>query len=324
MDEQIGALMTQIEGLNAEVKNGEVYQSLGRRLGELMDGIHRRRRTEVELPDDEDGIDEILANLKGQLQANDPVNLPFRKMRQLIQHLESPDPLIRYQGVNFTIYNALQQNALSSEQLLFIFNQLTQPEDLFAHSLEPANAAVFGRSGRINLLAVLLHFVGENQQVASKIDWHQLVILATTAVCLETDTRGFINHQGWAHTFAALTDLLVVLAASDRLDRADKLFLMVSMIERLRRLTTPLIYGENDRMAAYFIDLANRHTLYEQTLVMVLQQWRKAVALHRRPDTIAGWNRFFNRKRLLDSFRLHKDLPKSLEDYLNSTIDFLG
>ncbi|WP_143462809.1 DUF2785 domain-containing protein [Levilactobacillus enshiensis] len=322
MDEQIGAVMQQLATLNEQVRSGEVYQSLGTRLGKVMDGIHRQRRTPVTLPDDNDGVKDILTDLTRQLGENVPVTLSREKMGVLIDHLSSTDPQIRYNGINFAVYDALQQDAFDSAQMKYLFERLTQQQDLFYHILEPANAAVFGRSARLALLAVLLHFMDPSE--ARGMDLRQIVLLTATYICLETDTRGFVNHQGWAHAYTAITDLLAVLAGNSTLPRADKLFLLVTLMERLKRLTTPLIYGENDRMATYLVELANRHPLYETTFLLTLKQWRQQVAYKRRPDTIAGWNQFFNRKRLVDALRLHQDLPVKLREYLNSTIDFLG
>lgn len=323
MDEQLEQLMRQLSGLNEQVRNGAVYQSLGTRLGKLMDGIQRRRRTAVVLPDDQDGVKDVLAELRHQLEQNVPVTLTHEKLTLLTAHLSSTDMALRYQGINFTLYDALQQDALDSTQMAFLLDELSRPDALFSHILEPANTAVFGRSARVAMLAVVLHFVTPDMQSHTP-DLRRMVILAATYLCLETDTRGFVNQHGWAHAFTAIIDLLTVLAGTEALPRADKLFLMMTLLERVKRLNTPLIYGENDRMAMYLSELANRHQLYADTLLLSLKQWRQQVALHRRPDTIAGWNRFFNRKRLLDSLRLQSELPASLQKYLNSTIDFLG
>ncbi|NLR31090.1 DUF2785 domain-containing protein [Levilactobacillus tujiorum] len=323
MDEQIGELQRQLAALNTDLKAGTVFQSLGPRLGQLMDGLHRRRRTPVTLPDDREGIEDLLGNLREKLDQNQPLHLSLQNLDFLLRYLASPDPKIRYNGVNFTVYDALQQNALDANDMVTLVNFLSRDEILFNHILEPTNAAVFGRAGSASMLAVVLHFIAEND-AQGMVDYQHLVNQVATYICLETDTRGFINQQGWAHAYAAILDLLMVLSETDSLPRADKLFLLQVLIERLKRLTTPLIYGENDRMATYFVVLTNRHPLYETALLNALKQWRQTVARRRRPDSLAGWNQFFNRKRLADALRLRQDASPKLKKYLNSTIDFLG
>jgi len=44
MDEQVAEVLQALSDLNTQVRTGEVYQSLGPRLGKIMDNIHRRRR----------------------------------------------------------------------------------------------------------------------------------------------------------------------------------------------------------------------------------------------------------------------------------------
>ncbi|MFC6290617.1 DUF2785 domain-containing protein [Levilactobacillus angrenensis] len=324
MDAQLKKVLSDVAVLSEQVRQGEVYQSLGRRLGQIMDGIKRHRRTTVTLPDDQDGVQDVLADFRHQLDQQVPVTLTQENIKLLLAHLASTDAKLRYQGINFTFYDAFQQDALDSQQIRFILDQLSQPEALFAHILEPANNAVFGRAGHVAMLGVVLHFLDQMIEHVDKDKLHQIVILAATYLCLETDTRGFVNQSGWAHAFTAIADLLAVLSNSLRLPRADKLFLMTALMERMKRLNTPLIYGENDRIANYLTEITNRSGLYADFLVLILKNWRQQVALKRRPDNIAGWNRFFNRKRLLDALRLRQDLPAALKGYLSSTIDFLG
>ena len=87
MDEQVAEVLQALSDLNTQVRTGEVYQSLGPRLGKIMDNIHRRRRTAVQLPDDEDGVKAILDKLRQQLNENVPVTLTHEEMDSLINHL---------------------------------------------------------------------------------------------------------------------------------------------------------------------------------------------------------------------------------------------
>lgn len=324
MDEQLQKVLSDLTVLNEQVRQGEVYQSLGPRLGQIMDGIKRHRRTTVTLPDDQDGVKDVLTDFRHQLDQQVPVTLPNDQLRLLLDHLASTDAELRYQGINFTFYDAFQQDALDTQQLTFILDELLRPEALFAHILEPTNNAVFGRASRVAMLGVVLHFLDQYGDYNDVDKLHQAVLLSAAYLCLETDTRGFVNQSGWAHAFTAIADLLAVLSNSHKLPRAEKLFLMTALMERIKRLNTPLIYGENDRIANYLAETTGRSGLYADALVLILKNWRQQVALNRRPDNIGGWNRFFNRKRLLDALRLRQDLPKTLKAYLSSTIDFLG
>lgn len=324
MDEQIRTLQANLRALNDQLRHGEVYQSLGDRLGQLMDGLQRHRRTAIDLPDDQDGIEELLDQIHQRLAADQPATVSLSELSQLLDHLRSVDPRVRYTGVHFTLYDALEADTFTSEQLQWLTEQLLADHRLFAHILEPANQAVFGRSTATSLLATVLHY-GQGHPQLFQIDYDRVVIQIATYLCLETDTRGFINGQGWAHAFTSVTALVTALNDNTVIPRADKLFLMMTFIERFKRLATPLIYGETTRMSNYLVSLTNRHPLYTDACVAALKQWRRQVALQRRStETAAGWNRYYNRQRLLDALQLHRDLAPQIRTYLSAAIDFLA
>ncbi|HIW71246.1 MAG TPA: DUF2785 domain-containing protein [Candidatus Levilactobacillus faecigallinarum] len=324
MDEQIKTVQQDIRDLNAQLHQGEVYQSLGSRLGRLMDNVHRRRRTAIALPDDQDGVVDLLDSVHQRLAADSPAEVTLAELDQLLQHLRSTDPRVRYTGVHFTLYDALEAGTFTPEQLQWLVTQLLRDQCLFDHILEPANQAVFGRSAAVSFLATLIHYHNDHTALFT-FEADHLVAQVATYICLETDTRGFINGQGWAHAFTSLTALLSALNDSNVLPRADKLFLMTVFLERFKRLTTPLIYGETDRMGNYLVALTNRHPLYEDACIAALKQWRRQVAMRRRStETAAGWNRYYNRQRLLDAMQLHRDLSTRIRTYLNAAIDFLA
>jgi len=324
MDEQIATLQQDLRDLNAQVRQGEVYQSLGNRLGSLMDGLKHHRRTAVSLPDDADGIEDLLDQVHQRLAGDQPATVSLAELEQLLSHLRSTDPRVRYTGVHFTLYDALEAGTFSPEQLQWLATQLLSDRRLFDHVLEPINQGAFGRSASVSLLATLVHYANEHPEQLH-FDNDRLVVQVATYLCLETDTRGFINGQGWVHAFTSVTALLTALTDRTSLPRADKLFLMTAFLERFKRLTTPLIYGETERMGNYLVALTNRHDLYLESCLTGLKQWRHQVALHRRStETVAGWNQYYNRQRLLDAMQLHRDLSPQIRAYLTAAIDFLA
>ncbi len=89
---------------------------------------------------------------------------------------------------------------------------------------------------------------------------------------LENDTRGFVANQGWVHAYTHIGNVLDELASDEELLRADKILLMATVIEKFRRLTTPLIYGEPTRLAVYFADQLLEDDVYQQFLLIELRE----------------------------------------------------
>lgn len=324
MDEQIGMLQQNLRALQQQLHQGTVYQSLGTRMGQLIDGVRRHRRTPIDLPTEDDQVNDLLDAIHQRLAGTQPATVSLAELATLLEHLRSVDPRVRYTGVHFTLYDALEAGVFPPNQLNWLMDQLLSDQRLFDHVLEPANQAVFGRSAAVSFLATLVHY-GNDHPERVTIDYPRLVQQVATYLCLETDTRGFINGQGWAHAFTSVTALLTALNDSTALPRADKLFLMTAFFERFKRLTTPLIYGETDRMGNYLVALTNRHPLYEDACLQALKRWRHQVAMRRRSvETAAGWNRYYNRQRLLDAMQLHRDLSPQIRAYLTAAIDFLA
>lgn len=323
MDDQIGAIQQELRELNTQLRQGAIYQSLGNRVGQLMDGIHRQRRTPVAVVDDNDGIVDLLKMINQTLKDEQAPQLTEAELLQLLAHLRSTNPRIRYSGVHFTLYDVLEDGGLGANQIQWLVQQLLQDQRLFDHILEPANQAVFGRSAAVSFLGTLIHYSNDHPQLKG-IDYAVVVNQIATYMCLETDTRGFLNQHGWAHAFTSLIDLLATLIDSPQLPRADKLFLMVILIERYKRLTTPLICGETGRMSGYLVKLTNRHVLYEDACLTALKQWRQQIAEHPTVETTAGWTQFYNRQRLLDALKLRRDLSPRIRTYLTAAIDFLA
>ncbi|GEO68666.1 DUF2785 domain-containing protein [Levilactobacillus acidifarinae] len=324
MDEQIETLQQHLQDLRHQLHAGTVYQSLGDRIGHLIDGVHRQRRTPIALPDEQDGIQDLLKDVSQGLEGDREVHLTLAELDHLLQHLRSTNPKIRYLGVHFTLYDALEDGVFSAAQIQWLVTQLLRDDRLFDHILEPSNQGVYGRSAAMSFLATLIHYSNDHPKLV-QLDYDEIVVKVATYICLETDTRGFINQQGWAHAFTSITELLTTLGDGSQLTRADKLFLMVTLLERFKRLATPLIYGETERMGGYLVMLTNRHPIYESACLTALKQWRQQVALHRRAtETAAGWNQFYNRRRLLDAMRLQRDLSPQIRAYLSSAIDFLA
>ena len=106
--------------------------------------------------------------------------------------------------------------------------------------------------------------------------------------------------------------------------RADKVFLLTVLIERIKRLETPLVMGENRRIDSYIVTLVNLNPLYEQYFLKQLKQWRQEMTRRMQPEVEADWHRMYNQQRLLQGLLLREKLPKEIYDYLNEARNFLA
>lgn len=314
MSRSIAELRVELKQLRQRVDNAEIFQSLYQRIGELVEAVPHRGRTTIELPsDDQSFVHQLLPQIQQQLAEN--IEPDQTEKQALLAHLKSANKAARegaIQSINIMLANQLTD----PDELLKLTNVLLSDDDLYCHVLEPKNQAVFGRAATVGMLRSLVladqmgYFFLSDEKLQEIVDKVALLQL------LETDTRGFVGRHGWAHMYYELPNLFSQLADRGELLRGDNIFLMTVLIERYRRLKTPLIMGEPVQTASYLVKLMKRHRLYEQYFLMELRDWRAWLSNQPEVTQESQWHLFFNYQRLESALLLNGDLPKKIANEL--------
>lgn len=320
--EKLAQVKAAVLKLRQQLRAGELYQSLPQRLGKLIDQLPATPATTVTPPADD--ILDLVQTLRSDLDAGKLTAITDDQLKQLLSHIGSLNPAIRDRGCYYLLNEALQQQLLTAEQLGTIFDRLVQDDMLFAHIDEPANDAVYQRSFSILLLSVLLYADHAGITFLTPARLEQVVSQFTVYLILETDTRGFVGHNGWAHAYTHIGNLLDELADEQQLARADKLMMLAAMISRYQRLHTPLIFGEPERLSTYLALITNKDELYSDYVLLAFKGWHRTMVMKSAPSTEAAWTQVFNRNRLLEAMALHDDFPTAIVDYLDDELEFLG
>ncbi len=116
----------------------------------------------------------------------------------------------------------------------------------------------------------------------------------------ERDVRGFDERLGWIHSVAHTADLLKFLARSKRLAPAQQQALLAAIADKLAAVATPLVHGEDERLARVVLSLAAR----DDFAVDAFAAWARATFAAPPPaeaPTAAGLARAHNRRALLQS-----------------------
>lgn len=320
--EKLAQVKASVLEIRQELRAGKLYQSLPQRLGTVIDQLEPTPATTVSTP--EDDILDLVQELRTGLDAGTLTEITDQQLEQLLSHVGSLNPAIRDRGCYYLLNEALQQQLLTADQLGTIFDWLVQDDQLFVHINEPENDAVFARSFSVLLLSVLLYADHAGVTFMTDARLQQLVSQFTVYVLLENDTRGFVGTHGWAHAYTHIGNLLDELADEAQLARADKLLMLAAIISRYQRLSTPLIYGEPERLSTYLALITNKDELYSDYLLMAMKGWHRSMVMQPAPSTEAAWTRVFNRNRLLEAMALHDDFPTAVVDYLDDELEFLG
>lgn len=319
---EVEEVRSRLQNLRIKLQGGQIYQSLLPEIDKIIMSTDVSAPTEVHLPDDDDGIRDLIQSLRDQLNEHELEEVSDKDLMQLFQHIGSPDLMIRDKGVYFLFSDILQQQITSKKQLKMIFDHLIQDESLFDHILEPQNDGVFKRSFSLMFLSTLLYIDRAGSHFMDDESKNTLVDQLVTYIALETDTRGYSGKKGWAHAYTHIGNVLDELAVDNSLVRADKLLMLAVLLARYKRLSTPLIFGEPERIGGYIADLTNQNKLYTDFLLLALKNWRHELVSIQTTEDEQMWTRLYNRQRLLQALVLNPEMPKEVSSYLNEENDF--
>ncbi|RRG18853.1 DUF2785 domain-containing protein [Weissella viridescens] len=313
----INQVQRELHLMREEMQAGELYESLGLRVGELLDDLgDKDPATPVAQLDDYEVelIVETGTRLQRGLLSNKLQSVTDEDLATLINGLGQTDPEIREDMSLNVLLQLIQNQILTTEQLLTLNAHVFRPEVLYFHLLEQDNDGVFLRS--FNLCLVSIMKLWEHPLPYTKIDYDRMLDLLGTYIALETDTRGFVDQKGNIRAFLHIGHVLDAFNFDEQLIRLDKIFLLTILMERYKRLRTPLLMGEEQRIAAYLVNLMAFDQLYIDYVLSTLKQMRQEMMVLGEPKNEGDWHRINNQHRLIDALMLNEKTPASITNYL--------
>ncbi|WP_225047596.1 DUF2785 domain-containing protein [Lacticaseibacillus kribbianus] len=321
MNEELARVKAQIQDLRNSLLAGKVFTKLPAALADIMNGVRRSQPTPLILPSDDVRALARIHTIGMRIKNSKHPDVSDDELRFLLDHLASRNPAVRDKGVFFLISDLFQADAFTQPQVEWLFHQLQGPELMFSHILEPENSGVFARSFSVMLLSGLVYADQNRYHALSQADYRLLLLNLVSYVALEQDGRGFVEGAGWAHAYTHIGNLADELTAVPVLTRGEKVLLMAAVFEGWQRNTYSLAFGEDQRVAGYLVNLAAKHQFFAESQVLCLTAWQARLKDLRPQDSVAFWNRWYNRSRLLEALLMRADLPKVVVDYLQKIID---
>ena len=326
MEYMIDDVREELKTLREQVYDGKLLNSLGSQVGRLIDQFDYDEPTKVvQLPDEQaQDIKQRILEWQQTMYAGQPVKVSNQDVLDLLSSLRQTNPTLRDKGAFFFISDGLQNGVFDTNQLFLMVRCLLQDNVLFSHIDELDNDGVFYRSFAVFVLSMLRYAnrKGTKRFISDEVN-QDLLLNFATYIALERDTRGFVGDKGWAHAFMHIGNLMSEFTHDDNVQRADKIFLLTILIEKLKRLDTPLIMGENRRIVGVITDLVNKNELYAKYFLQQLKQWRQEMTRQMQPESENAWHRLYNQQRFLQGLMMRDNLPKEILDYLNESRNFL-
>jgi hypothetical protein len=197
-------------------------------------------------------------------------------LTELSGMLSSPDPELRDDIAYSVLANWIyRQRVVPVEERLRLLQ--TWEGNLKSGIGERDTNTVVGRSFSALALGVLAILDNEAPYL-DRATFARLLESALTYLKAEQDVRGFDNRLGWLHSVAHTADVLKFLARNPHLQIPQQALVLNAIGEKLSVVNTPLVHGEDERLARAVLSIVTR-TDFDET---GFAAWLKAMAPIRR------------------------------------------
>lgn len=197
--------------------------------------------------------------------AADQVEQPYELALHMMQHIGSPDPVLRDELIYMTLATWIGQNIFSDEQLKHLLNLALDDEHLFYRIGEQGTDSVFTRTFSVLILPPILS-VDRQRSFLQHEDMARVLERLTTYLKGEKDVRGYVEDKGWAHAPAHAADAVEDLAQSPYLESADLQELLQALSIKVMESGVAYIYDEDQRMAQAVVTILSRNLIEQAEL----------------------------------------------------------
>lgn len=203
--------------------------------------------------------------------ATDQVERPYELALYMMQHIGSPDPVLRDELIYMTMATWIGQNVFSDEQLKNLLDIALDDEHLFYRIGEQGTDSVFTRTFSVLILPPILS-VDRQRSFLQQEDMAWVLERLTTYLKGEKDVRGYVEDKGWAHAPAHAADAVEDLAQSPYLESADLQELLQALSIKVMESSVAYIYDEDQRMAQAAVTILSRNLLEQEELAGWIEQ----------------------------------------------------
>lgn len=128
-------------------------------------------------------------------------------IEQMVNHIGSTDPELRDKLIYTSFYYLIKRDYLNEQQMTFLIETCLDENHLFLSIGSQDDDTVFTRAFSSLVVALILGKDRENPFLSTELT---IRAIKSSMIYLqkETDTRGYVEGKGWAHSIAHGADLL--------------------------------------------------------------------------------------------------------------------
>lgn len=226
--------------------------------------------------------------------------------QSMLAQIGSTDPELRDDLIYLTFAHWVTEGKLSPARLNSLRQGALDDGHLFHQAGSPSPEAVFTRSFSALLLALLVYAHRHNPYMTPA-ELQHTKDLALTYVYAESDFRGYVDGQGWAHAAAHTADLLDELAQCSEFGSEELHHLLHAVAHLVSRGHGVYSNDEDERLSVAAAGIFHRQVLDSREW----SGWLEGLVALGEDDAAFphGYNRRINIKHFLRAlfFRLRRE-----------------
>lgn len=232
----------------------------------------------------------------------------------MLSHIGAVDPVLRDESIYNIFVRWIEEDRFSQEQLLHFLQISIDDQHLMYGIGSLGNDSVFTRTFSVLIIASIL--CKNNEKAFLSPDFMRQIknrVLAYYAS--EKDLRGYVSHDGWAHSVAHGADAIDELARCSIFGEKDLQGMLKALQQKICQGNYVYIDGEIDRINVAVRTILKRKLIDEEDVTAWLKSFHTEPAKGRSIET---YHKQINIQDFFRSlyFTLKHDCPNSM--YLGS------
>ncbi|MFC7373491.1 DUF2785 domain-containing protein [Fictibacillus iocasae] len=214
-------------------------------------------------------LKERLQDLGGNLVQKEEA---FELALEMMQHIGDTDPDLRDKLIYTKMFHMIKAQLFTNSELEHLLILSVDDQHLFFRLGEEGTDSVFTRTFSVLITALVLNRHNENPFLSDAV-FQEVKSRVFQYARRERDIRGYVEHQGWAHSVAHMADCLDELALNEAAGKDD--LTEILHIAQQKMMESRLVFDteEDERMATAVVMVLKRGLHSYEELIAWLESW---------------------------------------------------
>ena len=189
---------------------------------------------------------------------------------EAMKNIGSLDPVLRDDLVLTMLWKMITEKMLTKDQLRNLLEISLSKKHLFC---EVEEDSVFNRAFTALIVRVITYYHNNIEAFLTEEEITRTLTDIIKYIRTEKDTRGYVEHKGWAHSIAHGADALMALALCNTLNGEHLQDILEVIKEKVCISSSVYIHMESERLVTAVINVIGRDILSEEEIIKWIQSF---------------------------------------------------